>query len=588
MASNSEHRMRGSSVSRGIAMGRAVCLYGHRRQFFRTGLPDGQVEKELRRFRAALRLANRQLNNLVKQPANLPRDNSVGIIDFHQAILDDKSFTGSIEQQISEQKVNAEWAIKLVTDTYLAEYKNISDERLRERALDLEDVAERILTALGGGGRDQIRMPRHSVIIARELNPSTLIELAKNSPCAIVTDHGGWTSHTYILARELGIPAVTGVNGVLRRVKSGEEVIVDGFSGEVVVRPDPGTKEAFERATDAGVLASSEPGSSGNLQTLDGRRIIIRVNADIAGGYEKVISEGAEGVGLFRSEYIFNRFRGLPGEADQIEAYRRIAEAAGKHGVRIRTFDLGADDLVDQAAAKSRNPALGLRAIRLSLDRESEFRVQIRALLQAAYQTKIDIILPMISDIAEIRLSRQILEEERDRLTERGTRIGSPRFGVMIEVPSTVLLIDKILEDVDVLCLGTNDLVQYLLAVDRDNEAVAKYFNSLNPAIVRAIKMVIEAAGRKKISCVVCGEMAGSPFYVPILIGLGVEELSMNPASIAKVREIVSGIAYEEAFLLAREVEKCYTAAEVEAVIKAYIDANWKHLFTRRKPIGSM
>jgi phosphotransferase system enzyme I (PtsI) len=559
-------------------MGRAVCLYGRRRQFFRTRLTDARVEKEVRRFRAALRLANRQLRDLGTKSNNDQRDNSFGILDFHQAILADEAFTNSIEQRILKEKVNAEWAVKLITDIYLAEYKNISDERLRERAIDLEDVAERILTALGGR-RAENRMARNSVIVARELNPSTLIELAKNSPCAIVTEHGGWTSHTYILARELGITAVTGIGGVLRRIKSGDEVIVDGFSGEVVARPDVATKEDFEKTNLSGLTAAGEQKEAGELQTLDGRRIVLRVNADISGGYEKAIRDGAEGIGLFRSEYIFNRFRGLPNEAEQFEAYRHIALSAGEHGVRIRTFDLGVDDLIDHDLGKSKNPALGLRAIRLSLNREAEFRMQIRALLRAAFQTKIDIILPMISDIAEIRHSRQILEEERMQLLELGIQAGSPRFGVMIEVPSTVLLIDKILKEVDVLCLGTNDLVQYLLAVDRDNEAVAKYFNSLNPAIVRAIKTVIEAAGRHGIPCIVCGEMAGSPFYVPILIGLGVRELSMNPASISRVRRLVSGIAYEEAFLVAREVEKCDTAAEVEEVIKTHIEANWKHLF---------
>ena len=580
MAGNSEHRMPGSSVSRGIAIGRAVCLHGRGRQFFRTALAKNQIDKEVRRFRAALRLANRQLAELIRRSASDFSDNSLGILEFHRAILADEGFTGAIGQKISAQKVNAEWAVKLVTDEHLAEYKNITDERLRERAIDLEDVAERILSALGGGRQRTDAMAPNSVVVARELNPSTLIELVKNSPCAIVTEHGGWTSHTYILARELGIPAVTGIGGALRRIKSGDEVIVDGFLGEVVARPDSATKANLERTNQPDLSTSPGVASRDSLRTLDGHRITIRVNADIAGTYQNAITEGVEGIGLFRSEYLFNRFRGLPDETEQFEAYRRIALMAGEYGVRIRTFDLGADDLVDQGTGKSKNPALGLRAIRLSLDREAEFRIQMRALLRASYQTGIDIILPMISDIAEIRYSRKILADERRRLSAQGVDVGSPRLGVMIEVPSTVLLIDKILDEVDVLCLGTNDLVQYLLAVDRDNEAVAKYFNSLNPAIVMAIKTVVGAANKKGTPCIICGEMAGSPFYVPILIGLGACELSMNPTSIARVRRLVAGIAYEETFLLANEVEKCDTAAEVEDVIKTYIDTNWAHLYS--------
>lgn len=580
MSSNSEIRIRASSVSRGIAIGKAVCLYGGRRQFFRTKLEVDDVDRELRRFRAAIRLADRQLGRLVSKNNNGVGDNASGILDFHQMILADASLLASVEQTITDDRVNAEWAVKLVTDGYLSKYKAMADERLRERYIDLEDVTERILTALGGGRRAQNQLENGSIIVSRYMNPSTLIELSESDPAGIITEHGGWTSHTFILAREMGIPGVTGVRNALRRIGSGDTVAVDGAKGEVIIRPSAETLRGISERRRAVSTEIVVPKMADGVRTLDGRKIIIRANADIAGGYEKAKEEGALGIGLFRSEYIFNQFRGVPTESEQIDAYRRIAQSAGEHGVRIRTFDFGVGDVTDSGVSKSKNPALGLRAIRLSLERENQFRVQLRALLQAAYKTKIDIILPMVSDIDEIRRSKMILAEESANLTGGGTDIGTPRVGVMIEVPSAVFLIREILDESDVLCLGTNDLVQYILAVDRDDESVARWFNTLNPAVIRAIKTVIEAANEKGSSCVVCGEMAGSPFYVPVLIGLGAVELSMNANSISRVRTLISGITFEETLALIREIEGCRTTGEVELVVHENIRKHWAHLFT--------
>jgi phosphotransferase system enzyme I (PtsI) len=560
-----------------------VCLYGRRRQFFRTEISETQIKKETRRFRAAVRLAGLQLNNLIKKNENGRRENAAGVLDFHRTLLADQALLGDVEQKIAGQKINAEWAVKLTADAYVMQFKNIADERFRERQIDLEDVTDRILAALGGGHQDKGHLEKESIIVARELNPSTLIELSSNDVRGIVTEHGGWTSHTYILARELGIPAVTGIRSALRRLTTGDRVIVDGFVGDVVLRPTEETLRSLERTQRAESSRVHTTDSCEKTQTLDGRRIVIRANADLSGRYDNAKAEGACGIGLFRSEYIFNRFRGFPNEEEQFDAYSLIARSTGEHGVRIRTFDFSVDDVADQSEAKSKNPALGLRAIRLSLERETDFRAQIRALLRAAHETKIDIILPMISDVGEIRRSKAIIEEESKRLMGNRIQVGVPGIGIMVEVPAAVLAIDRILDEVDMLCLGTNDLVQYLLAVDRDNESVAKWFNSLNPAVVSAIKIVIDAAAARGKSCVICGEMAGSPFYVPLLIGLGATELSMNPSSISRVRDVISGIAYEEAVALARSIETCATPSEAEEVIEGYIRDNWSHLFKVRK-----
>jgi len=577
MTASTENRIKGQAVSRGVATGPAVCLYGHRRQYFRNQLLQGQTEREVQRFQASVQLSIKQVDELAGRSGGGHNDNTYGILEFHRMLLSDPLLLKQIEEKIITEKVNAEWAVKQITDMHLSEYEAVADERLRERRIDLEDVAERILTALGGSHTDHSSLDKGSVVISRDLNPSTLIELSEREIAGIITEHGGWTSHTFILARELGIPAVTGVSGLLQRIQTGDQVVVDGFRGEIIIRP------SNEYPGDFGSHENHHPfiGNtfSGPPSTVDGRQIIIRANADISGGFEKASAAGALGVGLFRSEYIFNRFKGIPSEDEQFEAYRKIASATGKHGVRIRTFDFGSDDLGDHNPPKSKNPSLGLRAIRLSLDHERQFRDQLRALLRASHQTSLDIILPMISDIGEISQVKSLLEEERLRLNANNIMIGNPRLGVMVEVPSTVLMIDEILSEVDTICLGTNDLVQYLLAVDRDNESVARWFRTLSPAVIKAVHLVITACSKRNKPCVICGEMAGSPYYVPLLIGLGATELSMNPNSIPRSANLISKVTYDETVMLARSVQKCVTADDAERTNREFIAKRWEHLY---------
>ena len=579
MSKNAEVRIKAQAVSRGIAAGKAVCLYGKRRQYFRTQIREQQLPKELRRFRAAVRLACSQLRRLDRSDGRGRSENAAGILDYHRLMLSDPAFLSDVEKKISDELINAEWAVKLVTDGFLSQYRSIPDDRFRERQADLEDVTERILTALGGGRRTSNRLEPGSVVISREINPSTLIELSEYEPAGIITEHGGWTSHTFILAREMGIPAVTGVRRALRRIHTGDELIVDGYNGEVVVKPSAAAIDSINVDNDLGVIAKAELELVAIPETLDGRQVTIRANSDIPGGYEKARSFGARGVGLFRSEYIFNRFRGIPSEDEQFEAYRRIAEMTGDDGVRIRTFDFGSEEIGEQSITKCKNPALGLRAIRLSLVHEGQFRDQLRALLRASFNNKIDIILPMISDLEEIRRVKEILSDERVSLTEKNVDIGNPRVGVMVEVPSTVFMIDEILDEAEVICLGTNDLVQYLLAVDRDNEEVAHLFRTLNPAVIKAVRTVIDACAKRHIPCVVCGEMAGSPYYVPLLIGLGATELSMNPNSIKRIRPLISGIAFDETRELVRQIESERTASEIESTNREFIAKHWSHLY---------
>lgn len=581
---NGETAIKGRAVSRGVGIGKALGLYGRKRQFYRIKLEKSKIEPELRRFRAAIRLAKLQLNKIKNQSNQTDGDSRANIFETHLMFLEDKSLLEKIENVIRQQKVNSEWAVKVVTDRYIADYKAIADDHLRERYIDLEDVAERILTALGGGRKANIRLEKNTVILAREVKPSTLIELLESKPKAIITENGGWTSHTFILARELNLPAVTGIKGILRRVKSGENIIVDGFNGQVILHPSKETIKSFKQKENQVNKSSFETGKlpDEELQTLDGQVIKIRANVDLSKDYQKAENFGARGIGLYRSEFLFNQNKGYPSEKEQVESYRKIAGIVGEAGVKIRTFDLSVDQLTEEIQDKEKNPALGLRALRLSLTKESRFRTQIRALLRASFEPNLDIVLPMISDVSEVLSAKKIIEEEKQKLARRKYKFGAPKLGAMIEVPSAILMAEEIISEVDFVNLGTNDLIQYLLAVDRDNETVADWFRTLHPAVLKSVKIVLQAAEKLEKPVIVCGEMAGSPVYAAILIGLGAKELSMNLNSISRIRNLIANIAFEEAREITKELESCRSADETEAKVAEVFAKKWNHLFSEK------
>ena len=575
--------LKGRAVSRGVAIGRVLCLYGQKRQFYRVNLKKDQIEREVRRFLASVRLAKRQLKKISQSKDDSIGENQANIFETHLLFLQDRSLLSKIENTIRQEKYNAEWAVQNVIESYVSRYKQLSDKHLREKYIDLEDIGERLLTALGGGKRSSVKIDEDTVIVAKELNPSTLIELNQGKPKAIITENGGWTSHTFILARELSLPAITGIKSVLRYAHAGDEAIVDGFTGKVILRPSSDSKNKLKQV-ETEVRASTDQNykfEHENLKTLDGVEITIRANFDMFEGYEKAISRGAKGIGLYRSEYLFNQNKGYPSEEEQFDSYRKVADAVGEDGVRIRTFDLSVDQIAERTGAKEKNPALGLRAIRLGLARESEFRTQLSALLRASFERRVSIVLPMISDVSEIIAAKRILAEEKQRLAQEKVEVGEPKIGVMIEIPSAVLMIDKIVEEVDFISLGTNDLVQYLLAVDRDNEGVADWFRTLHPAVLRSLRILIEASNQNECPAIICGEMAGSPLYAAILIGLGAKEISMNSNSIPRVRKVISGIAYEEASAVVKLLENCRSADEVEEKVDSIIREKWAHLFDK-------
>jgi phosphotransferase system enzyme I (PtsI) len=574
---DSEVYLKGIAVSRGIGIGKVVRLYGRNRQFYRVTISrDKDIEKQVRRFRAAVRLAKR---NLLKLISHSKFKAQTDIFESHVLILEDKSFLEKIENLIRLEKVNAEWAIKEIIDSYATIYKRLEDEHIRERYIDIKDVAERILSVLGGKPFSQVEIEKDAVLAVDELKPSTLVGLESSGLQAIISETGGWTSHAFIIARELGIPAVTGLKGFLRKIVDGQTVIVDGYSGQVVLNPSEETLEKFKDKAKSASQNSFKvllEKTSDSPKTLDNIEIKLLVNLDFSASYYRAKNYGAKGVGLYRSELLFNLLEGFPSESVQLSIYRQISELVGEDKVKIRTFDLNWESIY--AEANEKNPALGLRAIRLSLSYENYFRQQIRALLRASVKGNLDIVLPMISDVEEILRVKEIICQEKKRLMKKGIEFGNPSLGVMVEVPSAIFVIDEILKEVDFINLGTNDLVQYLLAVDRDNEATADWFRSLHPAVLRAIKRVLDAAGEKTV--IACGEMASSPVYAPILIGLGARELSMNVNAIPNIRRIVSNIAYEEASSIAKKLLSCRTAKEAEMIVQQEFPKKWQHLFS--------
>jgi phosphotransferase system enzyme I (PtsI) len=580
---NSETVLKARAVSRGFAIGRVVCLHGQKRQFYRINLKNSEIENELVRFRVAVQLAKSQIKNINAQKSEVTSENKTSIFDAHLLILEDKSLLSKIENTIKDGKINSEWAVKLAVDDYLTAYKTIADGHLRERYIDVEDVLDRLQAALVAGEQKSIvHLGKKSIIVAKDLKPSTLIELTDSNPRAIITETGGWTSHTFILARELNLPAVTGLKGILRRVQTGDEVIVDGYNGKVILHPKKETSQKFkiEAAQFQEINTEKIEKIKPKLATLDGREITIRANVDLPAGYIKAKRYGARGIGLYRSEFLFNRYKGFPSEDEQIKAYKKAAKSVGEDGICIRTFDINVEQLAEEGEGREQNSALGLRGIRLGLSQTKQFNIQLRALLRASAENKIDIVLPMISDVSEILLTKSILEKEKLTLKKQKIKFGNPRVGAMIEVPATIFIIEEIAQEVDFLSLGTNDLVQYLLAVDRDNESVADWFRTLHPAVLHSIKRIIDVAEASKTPLIICGEMAGSPVYAAILIGLGANELSMNPNSILRVRKTISAIAFEEAREITKQLLKCKTSDAVEHLVSELFIKNWSHLFS--------
>jgi phosphotransferase system enzyme I (PtsI) len=582
-----EQRWQGVAVSDGVVTGRVLRIHsGGRHSIYRVTLEASEVEREVRRYRAAVRLARRQLLALKKRAALTLGDEHAYIFDAHLLMLEDRKLNEDVEAVIRTEQVACEWAVKVVTDRLLAVYDEIKDDYLRERSSDIEDVTRRLLVALSGESMGGGRLTEDAVVVAEELMPSTFAELDLTHIKAVATDVGGWTSHTSIIARGLGIPAVVGLRDFYRAARTGDTVVIDASRGEVVLHPEPATLELFgaekRAAKDVPARVASAEDLRAPLLTRDGVRVTLRANIELPVEYEWVNRYGAHGIGLFRSEFLLSHRGSMPDEDEQRIAYEELARIAGEDGVTVRLFDLGGDKLTSSRldAADERNPALGLRAIRFCLQHPDVLRTQARAVLRAAARGRIDLVLPMVSDVSDVRRARVIIEEERARLGAEGMEAGPVRVGAMIEVPSAVMVAEKLAREVDFFSLGTNDLVQYTLAVDRGNDEVADWFRSLHPAVLQSIRRALDAARAAGIPSVICGEMAASPAYATILLGLGARELSMSPTAIPRVRRTIAGLEQKETAEIALACLECASADEVEEIVRVRLGERWPNLFT--------
>jgi phosphotransferase system enzyme I (PtsI) len=576
---------RGVGVSDGAAVGRVLRVRGgaERQNVYRATLEAADVQREIRRFHAAVRLSRRQLVAVRRRAEQLLGAEHAYIFDAHLLMLEDRKLIEEVEEYVRAERANAEWAVKVVGDRLLSVYAKINDEYLRERGSDVEDVLRRLLVALGGEPAPR-GLTEDSVLVAEELLPSAVADLDFAHVRAVVSDAGGWTSHTAIIARGLGIPAVVGLRDLYRHARTGDEIAVDATRGEVVLRPAEETAAKFREAAararaDVASPAADSPVGRARTLTRDGVEIVLRANVELPAEYGGVRRFGARGVGLYRTEFLFAQGGGAPTEDDQFTAYSDVARLCGEDGARVRLFDLGGDKLLAGGETTERNPALGLRAIRLCLRREDVLRTQARAVLRAAACGRLDLVLPMISDVSEVRRARRIIEEERARLSDEGVEAGEVGVGAMIEVPSAVFVADALAREVDFFSLGTNDLVQYTLAVDRGNDEVADWFRSLHPAVLQSISRVLEAAGRAGIPCVVCGEMAGTPAYAAVLVGLGARDLSMTATAIPRVRRALAGVDAAGAAEIARECMACAGADEAEEVVRVRLGERWGDIF---------
>lgn len=578
-----EIRWHGLGVSEGLVVGRVLRMHNGTKYVYRMSIEDADIKRELSRFRAAVQLARRQLTAIkVRAEKELGKDHAY-IFDAHLLLLEDEKLIGDVESFIAAERVNAEWAVKVVADRLLVVYSEMKDDYLRERGSDIEDVVQRLVVTLSGGRPQKRNLSEQAVIVSRDLLPSAVAELDLEHARAIATDLGGWTSHTAIIARGLGIPAVVGLRDFYRRARTGDMVVVDSYHGEVILHPTDGTLELYknEAASRAELqLADSSPFERGPAITTDGSEITLRANVELPSEFDGVRKYGAQGVGLYRSEFLLSRLGDLLSEDEQYKAYAEVAELTGDDGAVVRLFDLGGEYARTTFGEPERNPALGLRAIRFGLRYEPTIRTQVRAILRAATHGKLDVVLPMIVDVNDVNRAQAIISQEQAKLATEGVLYGKIRVGAMLEVPAAILTADKIAHAVDFFELGTNDLVQYTLAVDRGNDEVAEWFRSLHPAVLQGVAQGLAAAEKAGIRTIVCGEMASTPAYAAVLVGLGARELSMMPSSIPKVRRALSRIDSDEVRQIASDCLKCATADEVEELVRERLGSRWPEVFT--------
>jgi phosphotransferase system enzyme I (PtsI) len=546
-----EERYKGTPVSPGIATGALVLLYADEHIIRKRRIRPEDVPGEVARFEAALLKTRQQIQVIRNQLASSVGETDASIFDAHILLLEDTSLIESVKEHLNSRLVNVDFAYDQVVRSYTRKMRELDDDYFRERAGDFIDVSRRVLRNLQGKMEAELQnLDTPSIVLAHDLSPSDTAGLDRKMILGIATEVGSRTSHSAIMARSLNLPAVVGLRDIIGKFEPGVEVLLDGYEGLLIISPSEQTKYEYgqrERAhhdveVKLDLLRETLP------VTVDQRRIIVSANVEVLDDLPLLKEHGAEGIGLLRTEYLFLNQDVSPDEEQQTDMYRQMAQASKPHHLIIRTLDVGGDKRRPHLGIEEEvNPFLGFRGIRYSLGRPEIFRTQLRAICRASAEGNVRIMFPMVSDLAELKAARHILEEVREELRQQNTpQADRIEVGVMIEVPSAALAADTLARHVDFFSVGSNDLIQYTLAVDRGNEKVASLYQPAHPVILRLLQTVVEAAHRHNIWVGICGEMAADVVLMPALIGLGVDELSAGASSIPRIKRAIQALTYEE------------------------------------------
>jgi len=569
--------LKGIGASPGIAIGTVSLFDRFDSSVSFHKLRDASlVPEEIERFRAALKESEKQLLEIKSKLTKLAGEDPLYIIDVHIMILKDKRFINYTIRNIKEMCINAEWAIKITIDRYKEIFEKVDDEYLSGRISDIRYVGQMILRNIVGERPDTIaEAGDKGIIVAIDLSPADTARMMINKVMGFATDMGGKTSHTAIVARAAGIPAVVALEKITQTVHTNDTLIIDGSAGVVVVNPDPemlrrykNNKKNYEAAEKHFLQYAKLP-----AETQDHYKIEIGGNIEFIEEIPSAIDHGADGIGLYRTEFIYINKEQLPTEDEHYSHYRQVVGIEGLGWATIRTFDLGGDKFhSDLKLAREMNPQMGLRAIRFCLKEIDLFKIQLRAIARASAHGKTRIMFPMISGLEEIQKAKQIFYEVKEDLLHSGIPVGDDiEIGIMIEVPSAVIIADELAKEVDFFSIGTNDLIQYALAIDRINERVSYLYEPLHPAVLRLIKQVVDVGHRAGIRVAMCGEMAGEPAYVMILLGLEIDELSMNPLAIPRVKKIIRASTLKESRQLLGKIMTFSSAVEIREFVRRYM-----------------
>jgi phosphotransferase system enzyme I (PtsI) len=564
-----ERAYKGIPVSAGVCQGKAFVLHKAQIDVPRYEVAEGDVTAQIQRFQEALVLTRQQILDVQHKVSQALNAQEAGIFDAHLLVLEDPTLIDSVTDLIRSKKINVEAAFQEFTQKYSATLSAIDDAYLRERAADMRDVTLRIMNNLLGNAQHQTLqgLQEPCIVIADDLAPSEVAVMNRKVVLGFATDVGSKTSHSAIMARSLQVPAVVGLKDASSKIKSGAHVLLDGYNGSVVVNPTDQTLFEYGQLVRRQASIEEKLRAIQTLPaiTLDGQKITLSANIEQIGDIEAVQAFGAEGVGLFRTEYLFINRDTLPSEEEQYQSYRKVAAALKPAPVIIRTLDLGGDKFLSHLQIPTEiNPFLGWRAIRFCLEEREVFRAQLRAILRASAEGNVRIMYPMISNYSELDQANGLVELYKNELRAENIPFDpNIEVGAMIEIPSAAVAADVLAKRVKFFSLGTNDLIQYALAVDRLNERIAYLYEPTHPAVLRLIKWTAEAAARQGIWCGVCGEMAGDPYMAPLLLGLGVTELSMAPQSLPQVKFLIRRLKMEDARELAQFALQCESGREI-------------------------